>query len=154
MIDGSTQNDTKLTISGLGLTTKKRKRLFIEHWFKSSGNISFLCNQLGMERKTFYRWMENDPAFRAAVLSEDEAFTDMAETQHHNLVAAGHYPSVQFHLRTKGKDRGYAERPEQVAINQMNISQEMKITIVHTREDDAEFLKEFEDEINREVLPE
>jgi len=36
----------------------------------------------------------------------------------------------------------------------MNIAREIKITVVHTREDDTEFLKEFEDEINREVLPE
>jgi len=153
MIDGSATKAT-IPVTLRGRTIKQKKKAFIEYFFKSSGNISFLCQQIGINRKTFYRWMENDPDFREKILSEDEAFTDMAETQHHNLVAAGHYPSVQFHLRTKGKDRGYAERPEQVAINQMNISQEMKITIVHTREDDAEFLKEFEDEINREVLPE
>ena len=153
MIDGKDTNDT-IPAKPWGRTTKQKKKAFIENYFKSSGNITHLCNQIGMERKTFYRWMENDPAFREAILAEDEAFTDMAETQHHNLVAAGHPPSVQFHLRTKGKDRGYVERVEQEFRGQMNIAREIKITVVHTREDDAEFLKEFEDEINREVLPE
>ena len=153
MIDGSV---TKATIPETirGRTVRQKKKAFIEYFFKSSGNISFLCQQIGINRKTFYRWMENDPDFREKILAEDEAFTDMAETQHHNLVAAGHPPSVQFHLRTKGKHRGYVERLEQDFRGQMNMNREIKITIVHTREDDTEFLKEFEDEINREVLPE
>ena len=98
--------------------------------------------------------MENDPVFREAIQAEDEAFTDMAETQQHNLVAAGDPQSVRFTLRTKGKNRGYVERLEQDVRGQMQITGDMKITIVHTREDDTEFLKEFEDEINKEALTE
>ena len=136
------------------MTTRKRKDFFIEHWFKASGNVSYICGQLDMARKTFIRWMENDPVFREAIQAEDEAFTDMAETQQHNLVAAGDPQSVRFTLRTKGKNRGYVERLEQDVRGQMQMTGDMKITIVHTREDDSEFLKEFEDEINREALTE
>ena len=153
MIDGNVRNVQKPG-KPWGMTTRRRKNFFIEYWFKAKGNISHICNQLGMARKTFTRWMENDPDFREKILAQDEALTDMAETQHYNLIAAGHPPSVQFHLRTKGKDRGYVERVEQEFTGQMNIAREIKITVVHTREDDTEFLKEFEEEINREVLPE
>ena len=153
-MNGGVPQNATLIANPSGMTTKKRKKLFIEYWFKSSGNISYLCQQIGVDRKTFYRWMENDHAFKEAVLAEDEAFVDMAETQQHNLVAAGDPQSVRFTLRTKGKNRGYVERLEQDVRGQMQMTGDMKITIVHTREDDSEFLKEFEDEINREALTE
>ena len=46
------------------------------------------------------------------------------------------------------------DKQDPIIQNQIQAGRGMKITVVHTREDDTEFLKEFEAEINREVSPE
>ena len=53
--------------------------------------------------------------------------------------------------------KNWLEMTDKEQAAQTNIFQaigDMKITVVHTREDDTEFLKEFEDEINKGDLTE
>jgi len=133
---------------------KIKKKAILAGFFKVTGNISHLCNQVGIYRSTFYGWLKSDPEFAAQIQEEEEALLDYAENCLFMMMADKIPAAVIFYLKTKGKKRGYVERVEEDFRGQMNVTQEMKITIVHTREDDSEFLKEFEAEINREVSTE
>ena len=129
-----------------------KKKALLSSFFKATGNVSHLCHQVGISRETFYKWLKTDPEFAARIRDEEEGLLDFAETCLFAMMADKIPAAVIFYLKTKGKHRGYVERIEQDFRGQMNMNREIKITVVHTREDDKEFLKEYEEEINREVL--
>lgn len=87
----------------------------IEH---HNGNISLACASLGMQRRTYYRWLYGElPLHRRfqrllAQIKPVERRVDAAEAviDHHlgekNLIAA------MFTLKSQGKHRGWSERPD------------------------------------------
>lgn len=67
---------------------------------------------VGIDRRTYYRWMEKDPKFNAEVKDIENIALDFVESQLHKQIQNGEVSSTIFYLKTKGKPRGYIERSE------------------------------------------
>lgn len=65
--------------------------------------LQIACERAGIGRSTYYRWREEDKAFRKATdeaIAEGEAFiTDMSESQLISLIRDKHFPAVHLWLR-------------------------------------------------------
>ena len=99
------------------LTTRKRKSAFLDVMEKSLCNVSTSCTKIGISRNCFYDWMKTDPLFKERITDVQEANVDFGETMLLKNVREGKETSIIFYLKTKGKDRGYIERAENVTKN-------------------------------------
>ena len=97
-----------------------KQRLFVEAFAGSCAcNISATCQKIGISRRTYYKWVEVNPDFKAAVSDELEGLIDLAETKLQQNIMEGKEQSIFFFLKTKGKNRGYVETIENnVVLNQ------------------------------------
>ena len=91
----------------------KKKAKFIEVITAKNGNISEACKASSMSRQTYYDWVDADPEFKAQVDDAAESLIDMSESQLIEAVKQGNIVAILFHLKTKGKSRGYIEKSEQ-----------------------------------------
>ena len=97
-------------------TTKKgekkevKKRLFLEAFELSVGNVSTTCSKIGISRNTFYQWKKKDLDFAQAVSDQEESLLDFAETMLHKAIKEGRTAELIFFLKTKGQSRGYIEK--------------------------------------------
>lgn len=93
--------------------------LFLRTYELTFGNISQACMAAGISRQTFYRWMASPTRVnerfreRLARMKAEEARIDFLEAAHTELVKGGDTAAVIYGLKTKGRSRGWAERPEQ-----------------------------------------
>ena len=94
------------------VTTKNRKKAMIEALRKTLGVVTPACDIAGINRITYYRWMEKDAKFREQVRDIDNIALDFAESQLHKQIKNGEVSSTIFYLKTKGKSRGYIEKSE------------------------------------------
>ena len=122
------------------MTTKKEvkhqrikartKNSFVKAYDNSLGNVSAACKMLHISRNCFYEWMKSDPIFKDSIEEIDEGCLDFSETMLKKNVREGKEASIFFHLKTKGKSRGYVEREEVVrtdtVINLVVDSEDMK----------------------------
>lgn len=95
---------------------KKRHRKDQIAWLKSYEKLSFnateVCRSVGISRRKFDRWRQNDKSFDRAYLEATEAKKDFIESQLMKNIEAGDSQSIIFACKTKLKDRGYVERKE------------------------------------------
>ena len=73
----------------------------IYHACKKAGNIS---------RRTYYRYMREDEEFAKAVEDIKEAQIDYVEGELIKNISKGKETSIIFYLKSKARDRGYAEK--------------------------------------------
>ena len=89
----------------------KLQKGFLKILDESGLNISMTCEQIGIDRGTYYNWMKKD-AFAEAVDCQKEATIDYAESKLMMAIKSGNLTAVIFFLKTKGKKRGYIETQE------------------------------------------
>lgn len=99
------------------LKTRKRKVAFLDVMENALCNISTSCKKIGISRNCFYEWMKSDEIFKTEVEELQESMIDFGETMLYKNVRDGKETSIIFYLKTKGKDRGYIERVENVNKN-------------------------------------
>ena len=92
--------------------TKKLKEDFLKVFEASAGNITNSCKKIGIERKTYYNWINKDKIFKEKVEAIQDGLLDFAETMLMKKIKDGDNTSLIFFLKTKGKHRGYSERFE------------------------------------------
>lgn len=88
------------------------KKALLEALEKSLGVVTTACKTVGVDRGTFYRYYNEDAAFKTAVDELENVALDFAESQLHKQIQNGEVSSTIFYLKTKGKKRGYIERQE------------------------------------------
>jgi hypothetical protein len=90
------------------------KERFIAGLLSSYGLITTAAKKAGIERKTYYRWISDDPAFKErAFQALDEAREkglDFAEFKLFELMNNNEPSAIYFYLKCKGKDRGFFEK--------------------------------------------
>lgn len=101
--------------------TAKKKKLFIEKYFPTTGNISAICKNLNIARLTYYRWLKKDAKFREAIEAEQEALIDFVESKAFNLINEKNPTMIIFFLKTRGKHRGYIETQEHKVSGEMTM---------------------------------
>lgn len=90
----------------------KHKKAMLEALEKTLGIVTPACEMVGISRQTHYRWLEEDPGYKANVQSMDDLALDFAETALHEQIKDGTPSSTMFYLKTKGKKRGFVEKQE------------------------------------------
>lgn len=96
----------------LAKSKAKRKLILLDALKTSMGIVSRACKAVGIPRSDFYKWCKADPEFKAAVQDVHEIALDFVEERHYALINALHPASIIFHLKTKGRGRGYIEKTE------------------------------------------
>lgn len=84
-----------------------------EVYAKKAGNISSTCSSLGIDRTTFNAWREKYPKLSQLLNDVDESLIDFSESKLLEQISEGNLTAIIFHLKTKGKKRGYVESMEQ-----------------------------------------
>lgn len=93
--------------------TKKQKKFIEIYAGPGLCNISATCEKVGMSRRNFYYWKENNEKFREAIEDAEESNIDMAESKLKQAILNNDMTAIIFFLKTKGKKRGYVEQIEQ-----------------------------------------
>jgi len=93
------------------MTTKQKKDKFLEVFEKYLGNISQSCRVIGIDRKTYYNWINKDNNFKNKVNEILEAQIDLVESKLIEKIQNNDLGAIIFYLKTKAKNRGYTEKP-------------------------------------------
>ena len=106
-----------------------RKDTFIENLKKSGGIICAACESTGINRSTYYRWMETDGGFAESVGEVMDAQLDFVESRLMNLIRNNDTTATIFYLKTKGRKRGWNEKqvPEDTCHNRIESGVEKNI---------------------------
>lgn len=83
--------------------------VFLSQLPENNFNIQKTCNAIGIERRTFYYWLEAEK-FRGKYEAVCQAKIDAWEEALHARAVEGSDACLIFGLKTKAKDRGYNER--------------------------------------------
>jgi len=94
------------------IRTKNNKKKMIKELIKSYGNITTACLKTGIDRQTYYNWIEQDENFKQKTEEVPEITLDFFEEQAINLAKEMNPQIIMFYLKTKGKKRDYVERQE------------------------------------------
>lgn len=81
--------------------TAEKKKMFLEVAKANLGFISATCKAIGIAPNTFYKWMADDPEFKAAY---DEVYDDRREFVESSLykqIKAGNTTATIFALKAK-----------------------------------------------------
>ena len=76
------------------------------------GIISTSCKAIGINRSTYYDWIQKDEEFKKAVDEIQDVAIDFVESKLFQQIDEGNPTSTIFYLKTKAKKRGYVERQE------------------------------------------
>lgn len=80
------------------------KKQILERLLKNFTILS-VCNAVGIDRKTFYRWIEEDNEFKKVayenILESKKDITDMAYTRLVNHISEGNLTAIMYWLNNK-----------------------------------------------------
>lgn len=103
------------------ITIRKRieetKAKLLIHLEASLGIITTACHKAGIERKTFYNYLNTDHEFAKAVNDIKEIKHDFVESKLMKNIEQGKEASIIFYAKTQMRHRGYVERVENVNLN-------------------------------------
>lgn len=132
------------------IAKNKKKAAVLDELERNNFHITNACKKIGIERKTFYNWLEADQDFAEKYLSIQEQDLDNSELtlrrlrdgvpkldEDGNFLGWEIRPdvlAVMFHLKTKGKGRGYIERQE--ITGKDGSSLDVKVQVVGANDED------------------
>jgi len=93
------------------------KKDFLDALERSLGVVTTAAKVCNIDRRTHYRWLEEDADYKEAVNDIQESAIDFAESSLHQQIKEKVPSSTIFYLKTKGKNRGYVEK-QQIEINE------------------------------------
>ena len=91
--------------------TKAMQYRFLEALVNNRFCIYKACKAAGIGRQSFYDWKKIDAEFREKYEDVLEARIDAWEAALHRNIMAGSDVSIIFGLKTKGRRRGYGDKP-------------------------------------------
>lgn len=114
-----------------------------EALFKATGKKSIAAGWLGISRRTLEARIAESEFLQETLEDIEELRLDCSEIQLDGLISAGVDKAVLFHLKTKGKKRGYGESK--------TVEQKLSFTIDAARELQSKFRPAF-DAIRQEAM--
>ena len=107
-------NKKKPVTIGKGRTNKiqRNKKALLEALAQTLGVVTSACKIVGMDRTTFYKYVNEDEEFAKAVKDVGEIAIDFAESKLYEQIRENNTTSTIFYLKTKAKHRGYVEKTE------------------------------------------
>jgi len=92
--------------------TDRRKKLFLIAFERKACNVTAACKASGISRRQLYAWRKNDSAFEEAFVEADDKDLDFTESKLKKAIQNDQGWAICFHLKCKGKKRGWVERQE------------------------------------------
>jgi hypothetical protein len=92
--------------------TARRKKLFLAAFERNACDVTSACKATDIGRRQVYTWRKVDPQFEEAFVETTEKDLDFTESQLKKNIKSGKEASIFFHLKCKGKARGWIERQE------------------------------------------
>ena len=90
---------------------QNKKEKLLKALQETQGLIYHACKKAGnISRSTYYRYMKEDPEFAKEVEDIKQAQIDYVEGQLIKNISDGKETSIIFYLKSKARDRGYAEK--------------------------------------------
>lgn len=93
-------------------STLPKKKNFLLVFKNKGGNVAIACQSVGIDRSTYYKWSRKDKKFDSKCKDIKESLIDFSESMLLRKIEEGNINAIIFHLRTKGKLRGYTEKQE------------------------------------------
>jgi len=90
-----------------------RKRTMIDALESTFGIVTKACEIAKITRAAHYKWLQEDPDYKAAYDDVREMQLDMCEGELFRKIQEGSTPEILFYLKCRGKKRGYVEKQEQ-----------------------------------------
>ena len=97
------------------------KKAMIEALEKSLGVVTTACKVVGINRSTHYDWLKADEEYKKSVESIKDMAVDYAESKLHQNIGSGDTTAIIFFLKTQGKHRGYIEKQQIEATNNIKM---------------------------------
>ena len=91
---------------------KVKDEEIVKVYEKKAGNVSATCSALGISRMAFYKRVSKNKGLKEMINEVDESLIDFSESKLIEKISEGDLTAIIFHLKTKGRDRGYVERRE------------------------------------------
>ena len=92
--------------------TRDTKKAFLKALENTLGVKTPAARKIGINPSTVYMWINDDPEFAKAVKEIEEQVLDFSESHLYQQIAENNTTATIFHLKTKGKHRGWIERVE------------------------------------------
>ena len=124
------------------LRTKKAKELMLKELVIALGNVTSACIETGIDRKTYYKWLDKDKDFKQSVDYIPEITLDFFEGALMKQIKKGNIAGIIFALKSKGKKRGWEEKHETKI--------DMSLTKIDVK---FEMPKEFKEITDKSYLP-
>jgi predicted DNA-binding transcriptional regulator AlpA len=96
----------------LKIRMSRKKRRLLSALEQTGGLVATACQAVGISRAHFYNYLNDDKEFREKVKEVDEREIDFTESQLKANIREGKEASIFFHLKCKGKHRGYVEKTQ------------------------------------------
>ena len=113
---------------------QNKKEKLLKALQETQGLIYHACKKAGnISRSTYYRYMREDEEFAQAVEDIKEAQIDYVEGQLIKNISNGRETSIIFYLKSKARDRGYAEKLD-ITRGGKSLT-ELKIEVIDTGKD-------------------
>ena len=90
------------------------KKALIDALHESLGIVTTACKAVGVDRATYYRYINDDPQFAKEAKEVENTALDFVESQLYKQIRAENITAIIFYMKTKGKKRGYIERIESI----------------------------------------
>ena len=78
----------------------------------NAANLTETAKALSVSRQSLYTWRDAFPLLNEKMTDVEEGLLDLSESKLLDAIRKGNLTAIIFHLKTKGKDRGYVERTE------------------------------------------
>ena len=92
--------------------TQDGKKKMLEELEYNLGIVSTSCLNADVSRATHYRWLQEDPEYKAYVKDIQEIAIDFVESKLYDKIKENDTACIIFYLKTKAKHRGYIERQQ------------------------------------------
>lgn len=115
----------------LGIRAKQvaaRKTKVLKALEASLGIVTKACKNAGLDRSTFYKYINEDDEFAAKVQDIEDVALDFVEDKLLTNIKNYDTTATIFYLKTKGKRRGYVEKIE-VDMNDKTVSETTKFSL-------------------------
>lgn len=110
---------------------QQTKNALIEALGQTLGVVTSACKIVGVDRTTFYKYLNEDAKFAQQVKDIQEVAIDFAESKLYEQIKDNNTTATIFYLKTKGKNRGYVEKQE------IEHSGEIKEIVVNVNRNEA-----------------
>ena len=103
-----------------------KKDKFIENYKVTNGNITSSAQIAGIDRGTYYNWLENDKDFALNIMDCEADLNDEIRQVLISKAAEGDMTAVIFYLKNRHPDFKQQNQAPQVAVQVNNIIAEKK----------------------------